>query len=106
MKIEELKSNPIVATVHLFQDMENSKLVAQYVNDCLNKMFIGDYGITPKDDVASNNEELANNEGSIMGHYKAIEGMKDDIFIVCNFSASAKGNDDYNHTTAMYCFEY
>lgn len=105
MTLAEIAKNPIVSTAALAETMQHNDKVFSYISDCLRKFYSGDYGVTPAEDIAANNAELAAGTGRAIGHYRALPKMEDDIFIIAVFDASTPGEDS-NNTCVMYCSEY
>lgn len=105
MTLEDLKQNPITAAAALAATMQHNEKVFNYVMLCFNRLFSGDYGTMPQEDIDANNAELAAGAGRIVARYAALPEMEDDIYIISVFNKNYPG-DNNNNTCALYCMDY
>ena len=75
-----------------------------YIIECLNRFFRGDYGEICQEDTDLNNQDLEEGEGHILARYKAKAALESDIYIEAHFSEEIPGIDA-NNTMIMYCNE-
>lgn len=106
MTLEDIKSIPVYQTRGIAHAIEQTPDLLYYVGECVNRMYKGDYGLIDKEDTDANNQKLEFGVGRILARYKAIDGMTDDIYIICYFDKNNRGNVDFENTTIMYCNEY
>ena len=104
MTLEQISKNEIVATAGVAGAIRDARTL-EYVNDCLKRLFSGDYGMIPAEDAEANAAEIRTGQGRIIGRYEQAHGLKDNILIIAYFSDTYKGID-YNYTTVLYPSEY
>ena len=103
MKLSDLTANPIYQTRGIAADTDPP--TAEYLKQCLDLFFTGNYGEIPPEDTEANDQELAAGEGRIIARYKKAHNLQGDIYIIAYFSQSTEGIDA-NNTTILYCSEY
>lgn len=72
-----------------------------YIVQCLNSFFSGNYGEVPPEDTEANNADLEAGEGHVLARYKAFGTLSHDIYIEAHFSQSVPGVDA-NNIMIMY----
>lgn len=106
MTLDDIKSIPVYQTRGIAHTIEQTPDLLYYVGECVNRMYKGNYGLIDKEDADANNQKLEFGVGRILARYKAIDGMSDDIYIICYFDKNNRGNVDFENTMIMYCYEY
>lgn len=100
----KMLTNPISTTRGVYEAMK-APTARNYVQDCIEQFFAGNYGTMPPPDVEANRRTMAGPEGRIIGRYSAKGILEDDLYIIAYFSL-LHDEQDYNYTTVMYCNEY
>ena len=105
MTLEDLRQIPLLQTRSIAEACGRDPRTKQYIFECLDRYFRGDYGEVPEEDFRYNNEDLEGGEGHILARYKPKFALDSDIYIETHFSISMPGNIDANNTMIMYCNE-
>ena len=98
LKLKTFQTRPIA------EACKESQETADYVEQCVVRFFLGDYGEIDEEDTEYNNEDLRAGEGHVLARYKAFGQLTEDIYIESHFSNTIPGVDA-NNNMIMYCSE-
>lgn len=105
MTFEDIKKIPLYQTSSIADASKRDPRTHNYIVECLNRFYSGDYGEVPEEDFEYNNQDLKEGEGHLLARYKAKFALDSDIYIETHFSESMPDNLDANNTMIMYCNE-
>lgn len=104
MTFEQIRNHDTVLTAGAAAAIQDDA-TREYVLACLERFYHGDFGKTPREDVAANIAELNAGTGRIIGRYEKAHALKGDIMIIAYFSDDTR-ESDFNYTTILYTNEY
>ena len=100
----DLLKLPAGQTKTVFDDCKSSPETTDYIEKCLVRYFLGDYGEIDELGIALNKEDLEANEGHTIGRYPASGNLAEDILVYTRFSKADRSREA-NSTTIMYYSE-
>ena len=101
MTLNDLKKIPVLQTrsiAHAAEDPETH----DYIVDCLQRFYKGDYGEICEDDTQANNEDLKSGYGHILAAYPAAFKLEGRIYIEAHFDKDNLTDIDYTNLVIMY----
>lgn len=100
----DLLKLPAGQTKTLYDDCKDSPETKDYIDKCLVRYFLGDYGEIDELSIALNKEDLEANNGHTIGRYRASGNLAEDILVYTRFSKTDSSREE-NSTTIMYYSE-
>lgn len=101
MVLEDLKSMPLLQTRTIAAAAQDPQ-THNYLVDCLQRFFKGDYGDICADDTAANNADLAEGYGHILAAYPSKYKLESRFYIEAHFDKDHLSNIDYTQIMIMY----
>ena len=96
----EMVDHVLYLTAQIDNDISERHDVAEAVKKALQRFNNCDYGKIGEEDTASNNRDLENETGHVLGRYGTPNG---DIYINLIFDETGRGR---HAATIMYCSDY
>ena len=101
MVLDDLKKIPCMQTRTIAAAAEDPQ-THNYIVDCLQRFYSGDYGEVCADDTAANNADLAAGEGHILARYKQAHKLTGDFYIEAMIYEPMLNDINYNYIMVMY----
>ena len=105
MTLEDLKKIPLLQTALIAETAGADPETLNYIIECLNRFYSGDYGEICAEDTEANNRELTEGFGHILAKYNQAHKLINDIYIESHFDKHNPDNIDYTNTLVMYIDE-
>lgn len=101
MTLTDIKALPVFQTRSISEAAKDpgTKL---YLITCLNRFYMGDYGIVPPEDTEANNNDLLAGEGHILAKYPQSDKLTGSIYIEAHFYDAKLNDIDYSNVLIMY----
>ena len=107
MTLQDIKKIKTFLTRGIGADFEENLENRLYISDCVNRMYNGDYGTMPAEDIEQNNRELEDGIGRIVCRYEKKGTLTNDFYIIASFNENMPLEElDYNNIMVMYVDEY
>ena len=101
MTFEDLKKIPLLQTRTIAEACKDPETY-NYIIDCLNRYFKGDYGLIRSEDTQYNNDDLKSGYGHTLARYEGKYKLSGDIYIESHFDKDHLNDIEYTQTMIMY----
>lgn len=102
MTLEDLKKIPLLQTALIAETAGADPETLNYIIECLNRFYSGDYGEICAEDTEANNADLRAGYGHILARYEQKHSLTDDIYIEAHFDKDNLNDIDYTNVLIMY----
>lgn len=101
MILDDLRKMPVLQTRTISYAGEDPE-THNYIMDCLQRFFKGDYGDICKDDTEANNADLKSGYGHILAAYPGDYKLQSRFYIEAHFDKDNLNDIDYTQIVIMY----